>query len=121
MLLKYNSPLVFNIRQCLIYDANRDLVINSEIESEDYAIACRQLACYGYGEHLDLQSSQLFRSIKKSIDEDPVILQLMMIIMIFTKSISVENIVANEQPALINSKQGYEVQSIYTSRLFRYI
>jgi hypothetical protein len=45
----------------------------------------------------------------------------MMVIMIFTKSISVEDIVVNEQSALMNSKQVYEVQSIYTSLLFRYM
>jgi hypothetical protein len=121
MLVKYNSPLIFTMRQCLDYDANRDLVIDSEAESEDYAIACRQLVCYGYGKHLNLQSHQLFRSIKKITNEDPVILQLMMVIMIFTKSISVEDIVVNEQSALMNSKQVYEVQSIYTSLLFRYM
>ncbi|CAF1083081.1 unnamed protein product [Didymodactylos carnosus] len=121
VLVKYNSPLVFIMRLCLIYDADRDLVIDSETESEEYAIACRQLSCYGYGEHLDLQSNQLFRSIKKITDEDPVILQLLMVIMIFTRSISVDDIVADEQPALLNSKQVYEAQSIYTSLLFRYM
>ena len=121
VLVKYNFLLIFSMCVCLNYDTSRDLVINLEAESEEYAVACRQLACYCYGEHLQLQGTQLLRSIKKITDEDPVILQLMMIIMIFTNSISVEYIVTNEQPVLMNTEQVYGAQSIYTSLLFRYM
>jgi hypothetical protein len=41
--------------------------------------------------------------------------------MIFTKSVSVEDIVANKQSTFVNSKQFYGVQSIYTSLLFSYM
>ncbi|CAF0767017.1 unnamed protein product [Adineta steineri] len=121
ILFKYNSPLVLYMRICLCYDINRDLVFDPEAQSEECAIACKQLSQYCYGEQLDLASTQLFRSIKNVTDDDPIILQLMLIILTFTKSLSVENIVANEQATFINSKQVDEAQSIYASLLFRYM
>ncbi|CAF1196157.1 unnamed protein product, partial [Didymodactylos carnosus] len=90
-------------------------------ESEEYAVARRQLSCYCYGKQFDLQFNQLCRSIKKISDDDPIILQLMMVILTFTESMLVEDIVVNEQPVLMNSKQVYEAQSIYLSLLFRYM
>ena len=121
VLVKYNIPLAFSMYACLNYDTDRDLLINLEAESEEHAVVCRQLAYYGYGEHLNLQSKQLLRSIKKITEGDPLILQLMMIIMIFTNSASLEDIVVNEKPDLIYTKQVYEAQSIYLSLLFRYM
>ena len=121
ILTKYNSPLAVLIRICLNYDRNRDLVIDSEDQSEEHAIACKQISEYCYGEPLDSRTTQLFRSITKITDDDPIILQLMMIIMIFAKGISVEDSVTNEDSILLHNKQVYEVQSIYTSLLFRYM
>ncbi|CAF4639343.1 unnamed protein product, partial [Didymodactylos carnosus] len=102
-------------------DTNRDLVINLELESEECVIAQRQLLSYCYGKEFNLQFNQLCRSIKKLTDNDPIILQLMMVILTFTKSMFVEDIVVNEQPALTNSKQVYDAQSLYLSLLFRYM
>ncbi|CAF0816571.1 unnamed protein product [Adineta steineri] len=121
ILFKYNSPLVLYMRICLCYDINRDLVFDPEAQSEECAIACKQLSQYCYGEQLDSASTQLFRSIKNVTDDDPIILQLMLIILTFTKSLSVENIVENEQSTFMNSKQVDEAQSIYASLLFRYM
>ena len=121
VLIKNNFPLIFLMRQCLNYDTNRDLIIYSEAESEEYSIARRQLSCYCYGKQLCLQVNQLCRSVKKISDDDPIVLQLMMVILAFTKITSVEDIVVDEQPALINSKQVYEAQSVYLSLLFRYM
>ncbi|CAF0867878.1 unnamed protein product [Didymodactylos carnosus] len=121
VLVKYNFSLIFFMCVCLNYDTNRDLVINLELESEECVIAQRQLLSYCYGKEFNLQFNQLCRSIKKLTDNDPIILQLMMVILTFTKSMFVEDIVVNEQPALTNSKQVYDAQSLYLSLLFRYM
>ena len=121
VLVKHNFPLTFSMCACLNYDANRDLIINSEAETEEHAVAYRQLACYCYGKQFDLEFNQLCRSIKTISDDDPIILQLMMVIFTFTKVMSVEDIVVHEQPTLVNDKQVYEAQSVYISLLFRYM
>ena len=121
MLVKYNFPLVFAMGLCLDYDANRDIVIHREAESEEYDVAFRQLSSSCYGKSFDLQVNELLRSTKKIIDDDPIILQLMMVILTFAKINSVEDIAVNEQLAFMNSKQVYEAESIYTSLLFRYM
>ena len=108
VLVKNNFPLIFSMCVCLSYDINRDLVIDSEAESEEYAIARRQLSCCCYGKQFDLQFNQVCRSIKKMSDDDPLILQLMMVILTFTEIMSVEDIPVNEQPTLMNSNQVYE-------------
>ncbi|CAF0815867.1 unnamed protein product [Adineta steineri] len=120
ILFKYNSPLVLYMRICLCYDIDRDLVFDPEVQSEEYAIVCKQLSQYCFGKQLDSASTQLFRSIKNVTDDDPIILQLMLIILTFTKSLSVENIVENEQSTFMNSKQVDEAQSIY-AKLRAYI
>ncbi|UJR17795.1 hypothetical protein I4U23_004694 [Adineta vaga] len=121
ILFKYNSPLVFFMHLCLNYDANRDLVFDPEVESEEYAAACKQLTSFCYGEQLYLQFYQLLRSIKKIADNDPIIMQLMTIILMFTRSVSDEDILASQELILKNSKQVFEAQSIYTDLLFRYM
>lgn len=120
-LFKYNSPLVFFMRLCLNYDTNRDLVIISEVESDEYATACKQLSYFCYGEQLHSELNRLLRSLKETADDDPVILQLIMVILVFVKGASAENIVPTEELVLMNSKQVFEVQSSYASLLFRYL
>ncbi|UJR17948.1 hypothetical protein I4U23_004847 [Adineta vaga] len=121
ILVKYNSPLVFFMRLCLHYDMQKDLIIDCQAENEERAMLLKQLSYYCFGDPLELLSTEVLRSIKKITDDDPNILQLMLIILTFAKSVSAEDIVLNEQPILVNSKQVYEIQSIYTNLLFRYM
>lgn len=121
ILFKYNCPLVFFIRLCLNYDTSRDLIIDSEADTEEYAVACKHMAYQCYGEQLPVQLNQLYQSTKEIVGDDPLILQLMMIIMVFANNVSVEDIAVSEDVALSNSRQVYQAQSIYTSLLFRYM
>lgn len=120
-LFKYNSVLVFFLRLSLNYDIKRDLIIDSEVDSEEYAIACNQMSCNSYGEQLFSQLKQSLRSLKLIADCDPIILQLLMIIFVFVKGASTEHMIPNEELILTNIKQVCEAESIYTSLLFRYL
>lgn len=121
ILVKYNSSLLMCMYRCLHFDVNRDLVIDAEVESEEYAIAVQQISRCCYGMEVSLQMDQLCRSIKKITDDDPIILQLMIIIMTFVKGNEIEEIIMNEELSLLSNKQVYEGQSTYTSLLFRYM
>jgi len=120
-LFKYNSPLVFFMYLSLNYDTNRDMIINSHVETEEYAIACKQLSFYCYGEQLTSQLNRLLRSVKEIVENDAIILQLMMIILVFVKGASMGDIVSNQELILFDSEQVYQAQSTYISLLFRYM
>ncbi|CAF1469057.1 unnamed protein product [Adineta ricciae] len=121
ILVKYNAPLTLYVRLCLHYDLQKELVIVSEVENEEHAAVCKKLCLYSFGNQIESLSTELFRSIKKITGDDPVIFQLMLVILTFTKSVTAEDLIMNDQPVLVNSKQVYEIQSIYTNLLFRYM
>ena len=106
---------------CLHYNRQKNLVLISDAETEEHAMACQQLSFYCFGVEIELLSVELYRSIKELTNDDPIILQLILVILIFTKSVSAEDIVENEQPIVVSSKQVYEAQSIYADLLFRYM
>ena len=60
----------------LNYDRNRDMIINSHVETEEQAIGWKEL-------------NRLLRSVKEIVEHDAVILQLMMmIILVFVRGAS---------------------------------
>jgi len=121
IIVKYNSPIVIYMYFCLHYNRQKNLVLISDAETEEHAMACQQLSFYCFGVEIELLSVELYRSIKELTNDDPIILQLILVILIFTKSVSAEDIVENEQPIVVSSKQVYEAQSIYADLLFRYM
>jgi hypothetical protein len=124
MLVKYNLTLLFVISHALKFDATRELVyddITSDSISpaeEAFAQHCKSLfiLCYGY------EFSRLFistlRAVSNLVNNDPIIVQLLMLIMIFLKGLSA---IDDKEPSLNNGLHVFHIHSKYTDLLFRYL
>ncbi|CAF1039905.1 unnamed protein product [Didymodactylos carnosus] len=104
------------MRLCLTYNVEKDLCIEAEMD-EEHAKYMRHC----FGEEVPTMVKQLTQSVIDSCNRDPLIMQVMLIVMTFIKGLSTEDITALQEPILYNNKQVFEAQSVYTGLLFRYM
>jgi hypothetical protein len=125
ILVKYNLTLLFVLRHSLTYDSAREICYDRDSTTdvvspseEAFAQHCKSLfiLCYGYEFHRIVTS--ILHVLITIIDKDPIITQLMMIIMIFSKGLSAND---DQEPILNNEKSVFNAQSKYIDLLFRYL
>ena len=121
ILVQNNSPQVLCMYLSLNYDIDRGFVIDTSIEGQEYAFIADQWRRHHLGEQLYSQLHKMFRSIKEITNSDPIILQVIMVILLFAKSILLEDAAINEHLFFQNDKQIFQTQSIYIDLLFRYM
>jgi hypothetical protein len=124
ILVKYNLTLLFLIHHVLSFDATRELLYDDNISTpvspadEAFAHHCKSLfiLCYGYELHRMCVST--LRTLSDLVNNDPVIVQLLMLIMILLKGLSVND---GQEPSLNNGQHVFHIHSKYTDLLFRYL
>jgi hypothetical protein len=124
ILVKYNLTLLFLVQRALTFDPTRELAYDDTSSTpvsaadEAFAYHCRSLfiLCYGY------EFSRMFMSTMRTVSDlankDPIIVQLIMIIMILLKGLSAND---DQEPLLNNSHHIFHVHSKYTDLFFRYL
>ncbi|CAF0885257.1 unnamed protein product [Didymodactylos carnosus] len=118
-LVKYNLPCLFMLHATLTFDIVQELFIEPDID-EQYAQDCKDLFIYYYGLEFHQRVVKIIGLIIDLTARDPIIVELLLVIMIFTKGLSVYNTYSVE-PILTNSFQVYQAQCTYTSLLWRYM
>ncbi len=123
ILVKHNLTLLFLIRHALTYDTTRELIyhdnLNGSISPSDeaYAQHCKSLFILCYGYEFNREALSILRSVCDIVDKDPIVVQLLMLIMIFLKGLSIND---DQQPPLNDAKHVFRIHSKYTDLLFRY-
>ncbi|CAF1483608.1 unnamed protein product [Didymodactylos carnosus] len=118
-LVKYNLPGLFMLCATLQYDDVREIFTEPYID-EQYAQHCKDLFIYCYGLEFHQGLVKIIRLVVDLTARDPVIVELLLVILIFTKGLSAHNAYSVE-PILSNSSQVYQAQCKYTSLLWRYM
>lgn len=124
ILVKYNLTLLFLMRNALNFDSAReicyDLDTSGPVSPNDEAFAhyCKSLFILCYGYEFSRAAISIFRVVANIINKDPIINQLLMLIMIFSKGLSADD---EQEPTLNDEKSVFYAQSKYTNLLFRYL
>jgi hypothetical protein len=124
ILVKYNLTLLFLIRNSLAFDSTRELCYDLDTTDaisptdEAFAQQCKSLfiLCYGYEFNQFVMS--ILHVLSNLINKDPIIIQLLMLIMIFSKGLSADD---DQEPILNDERSVFNAQSKYTDLLFRYL
>jgi hypothetical protein len=124
ILVKYNLTLLFLLRHVLSFDSRREICYDHEINGpvspseEAFAQHCKSLfiLCYGYEFNRIVMS--ILHSLVDIVNKDPIIVQLLMLIMIFSKGLSADD---DQQSILFDGRSVFYAQSKYTDLLFRYL
>ncbi|UJR23930.1 hypothetical protein I4U23_026902 [Adineta vaga] len=124
ILVKYNLTLLFLIRHSLNFDSARELCYDLDTtdvvspNDEAFAQHCKSLfiLCYGYEFNRTIMS--ILHILVNIVNKDPIIVQLLMLIAIFSKGLSS----GDEQEPILNDQYSvYNAQSKYIDLLFRYL
>ncbi|CAF1363779.1 unnamed protein product, partial [Didymodactylos carnosus] len=102
-LVKYNLPGLFMLCATLQYDDVREIFTEPYID-EQYAQHCKDLFIYCYGLEFHQGLVKIIRLVVDLTARDPVIVELLLVILIFTKGLSAHNAYSVE-PILSNSSQ----------------
>jgi hypothetical protein len=124
ILVKYNLTLLFLMRHSLTFDSTREIIYDLDtpdaISPTDEAFAqhCKSLfiLCYGYEFNRAVMS--ILHALVSLINKNPIITQLLMLIMIFSKGLSADD---DQEPILNDEKSVFNAQSKYTDLLCRYL
>ena len=125
VLVKYNLNFLILIRHLFTFDSARemsyDLDSSDVISATDEAFAhyARSLfiLCYGYEFHRAFML--VLHALANLTNKNPIIVQLLMLIMIFSKGSSTNN---DGQGLILNDGDSvFRAQSKYTDLLFRYL
>jgi len=123
ILVKHNLTLLFVIRHALTFDTTRELVYDDNLSSsvspsdEAFAHHCKSIFILCYGYEFNREFLSILRSVCHIVDQDPIVVQLLMLIMIFLKGLSIND---DQQPSLNDGKHVFHIHSKYTDLLFRY-
>lgn len=123
-LVKHNLPLLFVIRLALTFDSTRELVYDDNLSStvspsdEAFAQHCKSLFILCYGYEFNREFIRVFHRVSQIVNKDPIIVQLLLLLMIFSKGLSAND---DQQPCLIDNQYVYQIHSKYTDLLFRYL
>ncbi|CAF4237131.1 unnamed protein product, partial [Adineta steineri] len=126
ILVKYNLCSLNLIRASLTFDTIRELYYEDDgdaynpVSSNNKAFAeqCKSLYILCYSYELNRLFFNILHTIHGLIDNDPIIVQLLMLSMIFLKGLSS---VDSQEPILDDSKHVFYLHSKYTDLLFRYL
>lgn len=123
-LVKYNflplvvlhDALVYDRTDNLLYDDNRNSIRTMNDERFARSYQCLHFLFFGYEETKFYMSN--IRLIADSIDDDPLIVQLLILVLIFLPG----TMINHEQTwLLIDSSSVFRAHSKYTDLLFRYL
>ncbi|CAF4159828.1 unnamed protein product [Adineta steineri] len=126
-ILKYNLCSLILVRDSLTFDTTRELCYEDDVDdrynsmsSNNKAFAERWkslfMLCYSY--ELNRLLFNILHTLHSLIDNDPIIVQLLMLSMIFLKGSSC---LERQEPILDDSKHVFYLHSKYTDLLFRYL
>jgi len=123
-LVKYNLLPLIVLSDALAYDRTKDIYydINGNSirtkDDEQLAYGCRALYVLFYGSEETKTYTSNIRLILDSVDNDPMIIHLLMLVLIFLKGVSIND----EQLWSINDCQHvFQAHSKYVELLFRYL
>ncbi|CAF1513541.1 unnamed protein product [Adineta steineri] len=127
ILVKYNLCSLILVRDSLTFDTTRELCYEDDVDdrynsmsSNNKAFAERWkslfMLCYSY--ELNRLLFNILHTLHSLIDNDPIIVQLLMLSMIFLKGSSC---LERQEPILDDSKHVFYLHSKYTDLLFRYL
>ncbi|CAF1359233.1 unnamed protein product [Rotaria sordida] len=114
-LIKYNFISVFGINCALSYNTET----NQIIESDSDVPANTQFFQILHGYNLFMQIKKIFISFINIAKYDRKIIQLTVIILIFTKGFSIAN--DHDEPILNDKMSVYRAQNYYTELLWKYM
>jgi len=123
ILVKYNLLLLFLIRHSLTFDPRREICYDLEphdivsADQEAFALHCKSLFILCYGYEFNQTVVTLLNSLSQLTDRDPIVVQLLMLMMIFSKGLSADDY---QEPLLNDPQRVFHAQSKYTDLLFRY-
>ncbi|CAF1092344.1 unnamed protein product [Rotaria sp. Silwood1] len=124
ILVKYNLTLLFVIRYSLNFDSAREIFYDVDTgepvspSEEAFAQYCKSLFILCYGYEFNRIAMSIFHALTSIVNKDPIITQLLMLIMIFSKGLSAND---DQEPLLNDEKRVFYAQSKYTDLLFRYL
>ncbi|CAF3660415.1 unnamed protein product [Adineta steineri] len=126
ILVKHNLCSLNMIRASLTFDTIREIYyeddgdVHNSMSSNNKAFAeqCKSLYILCYSYELNRLFISILHTLHSLIDNDPIIVQLLMLSMIFLKGlVSVDS----QEPILDDSKHVFYLHSKYTDLLFRYL
>ena len=124
ILVKYNLTLLFCIRHSLTFDPKREICYDLELNDvvspseEAFALHCKSLFILCYGYEFNRTVTTLLHSLVNLVDRDPIVVQLLMLIVIFAKGASADD---DQEPTLNDPQRVFQAQAKYTDLLFRYL
>ena len=124
MLVKHNLTLLFMVFHALTFDTTRELIYHNNlsysVSSSDEAFAqhCKSLYILCYGYEINREFFAILRTFSDIIDKDPIVVQLLMVMMIFLNGLWA----TEDQQSLLNDGfHVFHIHSKYTDLLFRYL
>lgn len=124
ILVKYNLTLLFIVRHSLTFDSNREIYYDLDSTGavspaeEAFAHHCKSLFILCFGYEFNQAAMSLLHALVALVNRDPLVVQLLMLIMIFSKGLSADD---DQQPILLDPQSVFRAQSKYTDLLFRYL
>jgi hypothetical protein len=124
ILVKYNLTLLFLLRHSLTFDPAREICYDLDTPDvispteEAFAHHCKSLFILCYGYEFSRAVMSILHVMFNLINKDPIITQLIMLIMIFSKGLSADD---DQEPILNDEQRVFNAQSKYTDLLFRYL
>ncbi|CAF1551728.1 unnamed protein product [Adineta steineri] len=128
ILVKYNLCSLILVRDSLTFDTTRELCYEDDVDHDRYnsmssnnkafAERCKSLFMLCYSYELNQLFFNILHTLHSLVDNDPIIVQLLMLSMIFLKGSSC---LERQEPILDDSKHVFYLHSKYTDLLFRYL
>ena len=125
ILVKYNLTLLFLLRHALTFDSVREICYDLDTidvvspTEEAFAQHCKSLFILCYGYEFSRTAMSIIRVLAIIVNKDPIISQLIMLIMIFGKGFSSDD--EDQEPILNDEKRVFNAQSKYIDLLVRYL
>jgi len=124
ILVKYNLNLLGIVRCALTFDTTREICYDDSIDSsnsldnEAFAQRCKSMFILCYGYEFNRSFWTVLHTLSNLADKDPIIIQLLILIMILLKGLSADD---DQEPMLNDSQRVFLAQSKFTDLLFRYL
>jgi len=113
-LIKNNLPYIFIFHASLGYDPIND-VYHEGISPNDTVLYGTDI-CEAHGNDIHLRCTLIMRSLQSIVQMDRRIMQLALVIMLFSKGLS--SMTNNIEPLLNNSQQIFQAQNFYIEQLW---
>ena len=124
ILVKYNLTVLFVISHSLKFDPKRELCYDFDTAdvaspaAEAFALHCKSLFILCYGYEFNRAVVDLLHTLVNLVNQDPIVVQLLMLIAIFSKGLSADD---SQEPVLNDFRSVLDAQSKYIDLLFRYL